>query len=699
MAPYPTNSVCLSQPCIQTASTIFSRFSPDFQNIDPCTNFEELVCGGLKENNVVAPWESSFGEPTILNDANYILMKNILETPSNRSWGSPLDDKNFEKLVDGYNACMNETAISERGVEPLVTLLGNITESFPIPAEEYERPKSFGADDHKSFAQTYLWAVQNSIFPFLALNPNLDPNYPETFIPTIIPTGPPFSSVLYTDEELRAQYETMVAQVFADVLPTNETRAAAKDLAHGLLELEEKIVSTAPAFSGVLDLVKIQAFDDVAQSVPEFDLPSVFKAISPSPVNRTSYPFPEHAPILSEILANSTKPAIQAYFLWQAILKYRTAVDGPEIQPLTEFMNQVNGRDPASTVERWRTCMAEADAKMGWLLSKPYVEVRYTEAIQNTLEEMATRIQNKLASNIGQIEWMTDKVKPIAKQKVETISRNLGYPKVAPNLDDAQSLSDYYASFDVSESYFDNTVSYGKWMSKTNGALMGSKMQDGTWPQGTNSALTINAFYYPQDNSITIIAGILQQMVLDPSVPAYMNYGALGTIIGHEFTHSLDANGRQFNSKGAFENWWDSESEKGFAERSQCLIKQYSADNVTFSDGSQVPVNGTQTLSENIADTGGINTAWDAWQDKRREDPASDFDLPGLADKFTHEQLFYISSAQFFCEKSTDEALSKQLAGDEHSPSAVRVKSMMENSRGFREAFNCPVKEPTCVIY
>lgn len=358
---------------------------------------------------------------------------------------------------------------------------------------------------------------------------------------------------------------------------------------------------------------------------------------------------------------------------------------------------------------------------MGWLLSKPYVEVRYTDAIQNTLEEMTTRIQNKLASNIGQIEWMTDKVKAIAKQKVEAISRNLGYPKAAsrtlrrssirsspercsqsrqsPNLDDAQSLSDYYASFDISDSYFDNTVSYGKWLSKTNGALMGSKMQEGTWPQDTNSALTINAFYYPQDNSITIIAGILQQMMLDPNVPAYMNYGALGTVIGHEFTHSLDANGRQFDSKGAFANWWDSESEKGFAERSQCLIKQYGADNVTFSDGSQAPVNGTQTLSENIADTGGINTAWDAWQDKRREDPASDFDLPGLADKFTHEQLFYISSAQFFCEKRTDSALRRQLAGDVHSPSAVRIKSMMENSRGFREAFNCPVKEPTCVIY
>ncbi|KAI1143296.1 Metalloprotease [Hypoxylon sp. FL0543] len=698
MAPYASNSICLSQPCIQTASTIFSRFSPDFQKIDPCTNFEEMVCGGLRENNVIAPWESSYSEPTILADANYILMKNILETPSNRSWGSPADDKNFEKLVAEYNSCMNETAISERGVEPLVAFLGNITENFPVSAAEYKSSKPLEAQDHKSFAQTYLWLAQHSIFPFLGMDPNLDPFDPDTFIPTVAPKGPQYTSALYDDEELRPEYEAMVEKVFANILPTNETRAAAKDLARGLVELEGKIASASPNYD-VFDLIRIQTLDNVTQSVPpEFDLPSVLKALSPLPLNRTSYPFPEYSAFLSETLANTTKPAIQAYFLWQTIQKFKKSVEGPEIQPLIEFRNQVDGKDASFTQERWRTCMADVDSKMGWLLSKPYVEIKYTDALKKALEEMTTRVQSKLASNIAQIEWMTAKVKEIAKQKVEAITHNLGYPTASPNVSEAQSLSDYYASFDTSGSYFDNSVSYFKWLSQTNGALIGTKQKPGSWPQGQTSALTINAFYYPQDNSMTIIAGILQPMVLDPEVPAYMNYGALGTIIGHEFTHSLDTNGRHFNSKGALDNWWDAESEKGFAERTQCLIEQYGGDNVTFSDGSQAAVNGTLTLSENIADTGGINTAWDAWLDKRREDPASDFDLPGLSDKFTHEQLFYISAAQFFCSKDSDAALQRDLS-DVHSPPSVRIKSMMENSRGFREAFNCPVKEPTCVIY
>ncbi|KAI1414726.1 Metalloprotease [Hypoxylon sp. FL1857] len=703
MAPYPTNSVCLSQSCIEIASSIFSRLSPNFQKLDPCTDFEEMVCGGFREKNVVPPWDDNYSVVINFEDTNYILMKDILENPSNRSWGSPIDDKNFEKLVTGYNTCLNETAISEAGVEPLVTFLGGITENFPISAEEYECPKPFGADDHKSFAQTYLWAFQHSIAPFLQLDYDVDPFYPDTYIPFILSPSMKFSSSLYENEKNRALYETTIAQTFANVLPTNETRAAAKDLAHGLVELEGRIVAkmesgSLPAFDRIEAIQQIHGLDDVTQTAPEFDFASLLKAVSPSPVNRTIYPYPQYSTFLSETLANTTKPAIQAFFFWQAILKFRSAVDAPELQPLKEFMDEATP-PKAEPKQRWQTCMEEANTNMAWLMSKPYVEVRFTDAIKKTVEELATRIQHKLADNVAGIEWMTEKVKAIAKQKVEAISQNIGYPTVMPNLDDAQSISDYYASFNITNSYFDNIASHSKWQAGTSGALFGTKQEAGTWPKGSGSALTINAFYYPSANSITIIAGTLQQMLLNPDLPAYMNYGALGTVVGHEFTHSLDANGRQYNDKGALENWWDEESLKGFSERTECLIKQYDADNVTFSDGSQAPVNGTITLSENIADTGGINQAWDAWLDKRREDPASDFDMPGLANLFTHEQLFYVSAAQFFCQKPTDTSLQNDLTENVHSPNAVRIKNMMANSKGFLEAFKCPVKEATCTIY
>lgn len=123
----------------------------------------------------------------------------------------------------------------------------------------------------------------------------------------------------------------------------------------------------------------------------------------------------------------------------------------------------------------------------------------------------------------------------------------------APNAGDPKSLAEYYGTLDVSDSYFNNAVSYAKWATKTTADLIGTERKDGAFPVGSStSALTINAFYLSSENSITIFAGTLQQFFMDPDLPAYMNYGGLGTVLGHEFTHSLDNNGRLWDDKGAY---------------------------------------------------------------------------------------------------------------------------------------------------
>ncbi|OTB11826.1 hypothetical protein K445DRAFT_379109 [Daldinia sp. EC12] len=697
--PYTNSSVCLSQSCIHASEALYSNLSPNFQNLDPCTDFPTLVCGGLWERNVIPAWEKALSEQSTMAETNRIIMKNILETSSDTPWISPgsIDEENFKKLVKGYNACINETAIEEIGVQPLINFVENVTESFPVILEGRKNISRFGPADYEAFSQTYTYFVQHSMFPFLTIDAALDPDNIENYIPIVVPSGNFLSSGIYENEETRSLYEQAVTEVFENMLPTKELKAKAAEMAKGLVQLEGQIAANPPISNDNTGPIPVTTLDNATELAPEFDFVSVFKAISDSPIDRISYNFPEYSTWLSKTLANTSKSAIQAYFIWQAIVNYEPAVNGPELEPLKKFAEAVGGK--ASYIpERWRTCIAEAESKMAWLISKPYVEAKYTDAIEKTLREMTTRIQNRLASNIDHIEWMTDEVKAIAKHKVQAITPKLGYPTQSPNLDDAQSLKDYYAAFDVSDSYFDNTVSYSKWKAQSTASLFGKRREKGAWPAVAGSSLTINAFYLAQENSIIITAGTLQQLLLDPELPAYMNYGALGMILGHEFTHSLDSNGRMYDEQGVFSDWWDEKSEAGFNKRAECLVKQYDAGNVTFSDGSQVSVNGTTTLSENIADAGGINTAYDAWLDKRRQDPASDFDLPGLSEQFTREQLFYVSTAQFFCAKAEDDAKQIFLA-DIHSPPEVRIQNMMDNSDGFRKAFNCPVKKPTCEIY
>ncbi|KAI1105524.1 Metalloprotease, partial [Jackrogersella minutella] len=504
---------------------------------------------------------------------------------------------------------MNETAIAEQGVQPLITFLGNITENFPVTAAEYKSPKPFALGDHKTFSDTYLYLVQHSISPFLELG-SFDPNSSETYIPYIVPKGVLLSSEDYEDDESRSEYENVVTQVFSSTLPTNESRSATKQLGHGLVELERKIASTVPNITSLINTTI--AWDNATQLAPEFDFTSVLAAFSSSPVNRTN--------------------------------------------PLTTENN--GGSAWKTPTRRWLGC-----------LESPTWKSSTRKAIGKALEEMTVRIQHRLATNIDQAKWMTDKVKATAKHKVEAITPKLGYPRVSSNLDDAESIKDYYVELEVTGSYFDNAVSHSQWQSKTN--LRSSARNDRKRHESQmrpRFSISMPPTYH--------------KIISLPSSPAPCN--------DRSWTPTFPP--KACNATGGTRN-----RSKGSTTRPSVSSSNTAATTPRSARASKRPVNGMQTLGENIADTGGFNTAYSAWLDKRHDDPASDFDLPGLSDTFTHETLFYVAAAQFFCEKADGSWKLTGLA-DGHSPDNVRIKSMMENSGGFRKAFNCPVKEPTCVI-
>lgn len=138
---------------------------------------------------------------------------------------------------------------------------------------------------------------------------------------------------------------------------------------------------------------------------------------------------------------------------------------------------------------------------------------------------------------------------------------------------------------------------------------------------------------------VEIPAGILQDTFYDSELPQYMNYGAIGEVIGHEITHGFDDRGRQYDKDGNVIDWWEPETNRTFSKKSQCLIDQYS--NYTIPD-IEMSVNGVKTLSENIADNGGIKIAYRGylrWLERNKEEMG----LPGLP--FTGRQMFWISAA------------------------------------------------------
>ena len=116
-------------------------------------------------------------------------------------------------------------------------------------------------------------------------------------------------------------------------------------------------------------------------------------------------------------------------------------------------------------------------------------------------------------------------------------------------------------------------------------------------------AADANANYNPLKNTINIQAAILSGVVFNVNRPRYMNYGALGFVVGHEITHGFDDVGSKFDGDGNLVDWWQLETKKKYKEKTRCIIEQYGNYSVEIG-GKTLHLNGIITQGENVADHG-----------------------------------------------------------------------------------------------
>jgi endothelin-converting enzyme len=284
----------------------------------------------------------------------------------------------------------------------------------------------------------------------------------------------------------------------------------------------------------------------------------------------------------------------------------------------------------------------------------------------------------------------------------------MAYPTDTPDAINATDLVSWYSGLEIGSSHLNNTLNWRRWDAARSWDLLSRPVYE--WPAEDHVYL-VNAAYMPTQNSIYFPAGILRFPLFTPTLPSYIIYGAFGSVSGHELTHGFDNTGRLFNDVGALSpGQWDNETVAGFTEHTECFVQQY--DNFTvYSDypvaGATVAnpatngtlrIDGKKTLNENLADAGGIATSFAAWSARKDAEPDKNPLLPGL-EGLTPEQLFFVAFGQFFCHRREDAALVKQIATDDHAPEFARIRGIMENSKGFREAFQCAKKEPVCELW
>jgi predicted metalloendopeptidase len=176
----------------------------------------------------------------------------------------------------------------------------------------------------------------------------------------------------------------------------------------------------------------------------------------------------------------------------------------------------------------------------------------------------------------------------------------------------------------------------------------------------------VNAVNLPVMNAMNFPAAILQPPYFDPSRPLAMDYGAMGSVIGHEISHSFDDQGAQFDAEGRLRNWWTEEDLAHFRASSAALIKQYDA----YKPLPDLAVNGKLTLSENIADVAGLAASYDAWRTSLGGKPA-----PMVAG-LTGDQQFFIAFGQSWRGKLREPSVRLQILGDSHAPNEYRTATV-----------------------
>lgn len=350
-------------------------------------------------------------------------------------------------------------------------------------------------------------------------------------------------------------------------------------------------------------------------------------------------------------------------------------------------------KDPDATPERFRTCLSHVDSGLGWILSRFFVEKAFSEKAKDLGDQVISDIRKVFISKIESLEWMDDEVKKVATDKVQKITQKIGYPTKSPNILEPKALQDYYAALNTTDVYFDNAIAQAEFQVNKTWSALGKPTDRDQWGM---TASTVNAYYNPPGNEIVFPAGIMQFPLFGGDLPSYINYGGFGAVAGHELSHAFDNNGRFYDAEGKYQDWWTNKTIDEFEKRADCFVEEYSNFTVQGTNGT-LHINGKNTEGENIADAGGLSAAWAAWQERRKSSP--DLDLPGL-NFFTQEQLFYITYGNVWCSKFKPAMLTQRVLTDEHSPDMIRILgTAMYNSRGFREAFKCPKKDPVCELW
>jgi predicted metalloendopeptidase len=627
------------------------------RKIRPADNFYSFVNGQWSAQTEIPrelPWISPYVENyfEVRRRLEEIIAGLLAQTSQMASDG--------QRVGDLYRSYMDLDAIERIGIQALQPILNQVDSistaaSLAVVFADFNRQHFRLTDNANKYTA-----------PF-SINARPDDRDATRMVAIVEPAGLGMStrqSYVSTESrqaEVRAQYSIHVERIL--------TLAGIPDAAASAVRIVELEIELAEASLTLTQLTDHETTynrlsqSELKQLLPAFDWAAYLARAGLAEHDAFLVLDVAYFERLNDMLLGTSFDDWSLYLTWQLLRIYSPFLTDEFVQQDFAFFGRVELGNEVPT-SREELAVIVVEQAFSEIMSRLYVERYFTEDEKQHVTEMAESIRSQFHQSIRELDWMSDATKRAAIRKLEKIDIKVGYPDVWHSYDGV--------AID-SEDLIGNLMSIAQGEYRQSIDSLASPVDRSVWQ---TPAYASSAYYSRVRNEIAIPAGYLLPPWYDRHAEPAMNFGGIGTVIGHEMGHAFDNQGSQYDGDGNLVEWWSEDDHERFLQRTDRLVEQYDR----FSPAPGQFVDGELTLSENIGDLTGLTMGYRAFRSASSPDVS--------AGEFTSEQRFFISYVSHWRALYSDALLSRILTGDGHAPQAYRANGPLLNFSPFYEAFS-----------
>ncbi|TKR86509.1 hypothetical protein L596_011091 [Steinernema carpocapsae] len=672
------NVVCTSRECVRIAGFFASNLN---EKVDPCDDFYEFACGNYELSKMLPANKPLRHTISDVQTRLHKQVKSVLEeTPR-------ADEEPWDRLAKYYyQKCLREDILDETGASAFQELLKRVG---GWPVLEGDKWKVW---DHGWETQLALLLNQtgvNAVIIEVAVS-----HHPSDSNLTIIELDQPkwgagsrWPYLSGVNDPMILNYTQMMVETAVNLGADRKTAEAdMKEAVEFELKLvnfsaDEMIRRDPERSNNAYNLRKL------TEAFPYIDLRQYVNKLFEGIANVTE----EDTIIIREIeyfrgiqhiLQSTRKRAIANYLGWRIVQGFSPFLPPKMRDPFYEFKANQTGMFNAPIPDRWEDCVTLSVIMLDMPVGKLFVEHFFDkEFAMNKMTELTSYLKSTFIRQLHQLDWMDDATKKRAIEKAHFIQYKSGYPLTLFNKTWMEENWGFKETTGT-EPLLDLSVRIKLARVREELVRLKQPVDRSLWFQ---SPAQVDAFYAPNLNEMIFPAGIMQFPFLTVGVPNYVTYAMVGAVVGHEVSHAFDDQGGRYDELGNLHDWWDAETAHKFFEKVECFARQYDAVRV---DEVGVHLNGRLSLGENIADNGGVKTAYAAYKSWLSNTTSSEPALPGFQN-FTSDQLFFLAYANNWCSMVRPKHYVQLILTDVHAPAKYRAVIPLRNRPEFARAFNC----------